>query len=132
MSKEEILECNFNPTHTKKHANSYKNIRPNISYPRTTPLPSEKKTPFRDSPKQHSHFVHHFPLNRNKYLRYSISDTTNQSSQLSRSKLNINSCRFLCWPSVKGRGDGRQKHLGHAMAGALKEPSLSLACSSNL
>lgn len=97
------------------------------------PPPSPpKKNPFRDSPKQHSHFVHHFPLNRNKYLRYSISDTTNQSSQPSRSKLNINSCRFLCWPSVKGRGDGRQKHLGHAMAGALKEPSLSLACSSNL
>lgn len=45
MSKEEILECNFNPTHTKKHANSYKNIRPNIPYPRTTPLPSEKKNP---------------------------------------------------------------------------------------
>lgn len=80
MSKEEILQCNFNPTHTKKHSNSYKNIRPNIPYPRTTPSPPKKKNPFRDSPKQHSHFVHHFPLNRNKYLRYSISDTTNQSS----------------------------------------------------
>lgn len=50
MSKEEILECNFNPTHTKKHANSYKNIRPNIPYPLTTPLPSEKK-PLQGFPK---------------------------------------------------------------------------------
>lgn len=75
MSKEGILECNFNPTHTKKHANSYKNIRPNIPYPRTTPPPLRKKNPFRDSPKQHSHFVHHFPLNRNKYICVTLSQT---------------------------------------------------------
>lgn len=125
MSKEEILECNFNPTHTKKHANSYKNIRPNIPYPRTTPSPP-KKNPFRDSPKQHSHFVHHFPLNRNKYLRYSISDTTNQSSQLSRSKLNINSCRFLCWPSVKGLRRGRTAKASRSRDGGGIKRTISL------
>lgn len=99
----------------------------NLSHP-----PSEKT--LRDSQKQHSPFVHHLSLNGIKYLRYSISDTTNQWFQLSRNKLNINSGYFVLVvrQGTRGQTTKTPNELGHAMTGALKEPSLSLACSSNM
>lgn len=52
MSKEEILECNFNPTHTKKNMQIHIRIfAPTyLTHAPPPPLPSEKK-PLQGFPK---------------------------------------------------------------------------------